>query len=741
MNGIVYSGAINFDSFFPTTTATILDGDSTCVHPSNTFFYVGSVSTDFIYVYSINQTTGQLLNVSSISCINPQGICMHPSGKFLYAANSWPQQTVQAFLINQTTGELQSINTYASQLLPYTVICDFQGNFLYAGSQGNTVRKWSIDQSTGALSFFSDLNSTGASFVLSFSYDGKFLFHGNFTDSPNGKIHVISIDQSTNQMSLVNVFSTGSKPWGVASHPTKNFIYAINYSDSSIETFSFDASGYLSSLGVIMLPQNSYNGSYRTALCHPNGLFLYTARSSGEIYCYSIDQLTGQLSFLGSDASFSYATGIYTFNTVPISSNIYLYVCTLGYGTKSIHKIDSISGIPRRVETNVVTNSVVRISNNNTKLYVSSLSYKLFIFDINNETNQLTYKKFITLDASADQIAISNSGNFLYIFYSNSIIKSYQVDQINNTLSFISSYTISGAKSSDDNIIIDPNNKFLYVSSNSQNKINCFKIDQISGDLTWSQEFVFPTGNSPKSMCTDPSGKFLYIANTNSNSILMCQINQSDGSLNSIGSVSVSGGTNPLSIACHPNGRYLLIASYTSGNIQCYSRDPISGQIYYLNTPISLSGVKSVCFNSSGNFFIASSSSTYQLYQFDSIFGTVNLCNSLNLSVSNNTSYHPIFFTNNFLSIYFIDPGRSQIRKINNVVVYNTITQNKNTYNLPSSLINKNVGFKNRIFGSPYFAAISKIRASRPPIFSFKNIPNTFIKKISYWVETMSFWS
>ena len=78
------------------------------VHPSGRFVYAANRGNDTITAYSVDESTGKLtlVEVEPIRGAWPRNFNLDPSGKWLLAAGK-NTNTVSIFLVNQDTGELQ----------------------------------------------------------------------------------------------------------------------------------------------------------------------------------------------------------------------------------------------------------------------------------------------------------------------------------------------------------------------------------------------------------------------------------------------------------------------------------------------------------------------------------------------------------------------------------------------------------------------------------------------------------
>jgi 6-phosphogluconolactonase len=81
---------------------------------------------------------------------------------------------------------------------------------------------------------------------------------------------------------------------------------------------------------------------------------------------------------------------------------------------------------------------------------------------------------------------------------------------------------------------ISPSGKFLYGSNRGHNSIVVFRINQITGRLTYL-EHISTQGNWPRNFVIDPSGRFLLVANQRSDNVIVFRIDPTSGRLTPTG--------------------------------------------------------------------------------------------------------------------------------------------------------------------------------------------------------------
>lgn len=177
-----------------------------------------------------------------------QSIVLHPSGKFLYAANS-AESDVSVFKIS--AGVLTETGTRtATGTTPMLLAMDSTGSFLYvANTFSQSISTFSINSTTGLLApTVADLGIGMVPLDMKLAPSGKFLYVSG-VGSP-GFIEVIALSAGIPQLPLVQVVQPGQNPYGMVIDPGGMHLYAANPApDNSISEFTIDStSGMLQPL-------------------------------------------------------------------------------------------------------------------------------------------------------------------------------------------------------------------------------------------------------------------------------------------------------------------------------------------------------------------------------------------------------------------------------------------------------------------------------------------------------------
>lgn len=129
-------------------------------------------------------------------------------------------------------------------------------------------------------------------------------------------------------------------------------------------------------------------------------------------------------------------------------------------------------------------------------------------------------------------------------------------------------------------ITFSPDGKHVYLVKELDGMANVF--DYNDGELNQIQEIAMHPGSDPTKVdgaeiVISPNNKFLYISNRgNQNSLSIFSIDEKTGKLTPIGYQSVSG-KNPRNFIIDPTGNYLLVANQDSNNVTIFKRDKKTG--------------------------------------------------------------------------------------------------------------------------------------------------------------------
>ena len=199
-----------------------------------------------------------------------ESIVIHPSNKFLYAANSG-ENNVSLFTIS-TAGTLTEVTPRPTVGTGPTVLAmDPAGTFLYVGNSGsNSISAFSIDATHGTLTLVTQGSSQAAPIGITpinmqVSPSGGVLYVTGPSNGGglSGVIEAFTLNQGVlSALAPTSFFFTGTNPYGlaiVAVPKGGDFLYTANNSDDSISEFAINADDSLS-----QLPNSPFGVQYLT---------------------------------------------------------------------------------------------------------------------------------------------------------------------------------------------------------------------------------------------------------------------------------------------------------------------------------------------------------------------------------------------------------------------------------------------------------------------------------------------
>jgi 6-phosphogluconolactonase len=291
--------------------------------------YVGAYTKDLgwikgkakgVALYQLDPATGKLSLLSEAASDNPSFVALHPSGKFLYAANEGTDfgpthdNSISAFAV-AADGSLTLLNRVAALGgAPCYVCVEPAGKYVLAAnySGGNFVM-YPIRED-GSLAEASD-NATHSgtgpnkqrqegphAHSINASPDGKFALA---CDLGLDRVFIYKIDAANGKLvqHSEGVVAGGSGPRHLAFHPNGKSAYVINEMGGTMTVFAWDsAAGTLTELQTISTVPEGYTGQKWCAdvHVHPSGKFVYGSnRTHDSIVIYRVDDATGKLSLVG----------------------------------------------------------------------------------------------------------------------------------------------------------------------------------------------------------------------------------------------------------------------------------------------------------------------------------------------------------------------------------------------------------------------------------------------------------
>jgi 6-phosphogluconolactonase (cycloisomerase 2 family) len=272
----------------------------------------GSAHGEGIYLIEMNPHTGELSQPRLVSkSPNPAWISIHPSKKFLYAANEMTgadasRSAVTAFAIDSATGNLTELNSVSSEGAgPAHMSLDAKGKFVFvANYAGGTIAVLPVneDGSLGkAVDVHRNTGDIGSKHATSaprgsFAISGHESPHAHMilpdpsnkfviaTDLAQDRIYVYNFDAASGKLTpaatpFVSV-PTGDGPRHFVFHPNGRWFYLLEEEASVLVFFHYDPrTGTLTSQQTISALPPEFAGTNMGSeiAVSPDGKFLYSA--------------------------------------------------------------------------------------------------------------------------------------------------------------------------------------------------------------------------------------------------------------------------------------------------------------------------------------------------------------------------------------------------------------------------------------------------------------------------------
>jgi 6-phosphogluconolactonase len=294
--------------------------------------YVGTYTTKTdskgIYSFRLDTTDGKMTSLELAGVAkDPSWVVVHPSGKYLYAANEMGDgSTVSAFSIDRANGKLTLLNsTPALGKDPCHLSFDHTGKFLLVANytSGNVVvfpigADGKLGEHTAAVT---NVGKTGPDekrqdgphahwvrelwgmvFVADLGLDRILVYKFDSSKGTLGAMPDAGAKNVRPQHPIALSPGTGPRHVAISEKPDQDFavnMYVLGELDSTVTVFSATKEGTFGGPGqtVRMLPKSFLGRNDAAEIeLHPSGKFLYASnRGEDSIVVYAIDAKTGKL--------------------------------------------------------------------------------------------------------------------------------------------------------------------------------------------------------------------------------------------------------------------------------------------------------------------------------------------------------------------------------------------------------------------------------------------------------------
>jgi len=298
--------------------------------PGNYLFYVGTYTEDGskskgIYAYRYDAATSAITPLGlAVETTNPSFVALHPNGRFLYAVNEVGNYKgpnsggVSAFSIDRSTGKLTFLNEVASRGAdPCYITVDKTGKYvLVANYTGGSIAAFPVlaDGKLGESSAFIQHAGRGTNperqegphaHSIDLSPDNRFAM---VDDLGLDELLVYKFDGARGSLTPndppFTTIAAGSGPRHFVLRPDGKFAYVVSEMGHTVTVLSNDLdNGRLQVLQTVTTLPQDFTGRNDDAEIQilPSGKFLYASnRGDDSIVIYAIERSKGTLAQVGS---------------------------------------------------------------------------------------------------------------------------------------------------------------------------------------------------------------------------------------------------------------------------------------------------------------------------------------------------------------------------------------------------------------------------------------------------------
>ena len=306
--------------------------------------YVPAETANQLWEYGITPATGNLTTnpPQPMAGNQPHAVAVTPNNRFMYVGCQ--DGTVDAFVVNYD-GTLTPVGPpFANSGSVRGIAINAAGTFLYtADNAGNTLRVFSINQTTGALTSLPALTvALGAGAApRGLAADGAGHLYVALSGAAFNSVGQFNINSGTGALTAIAApIAAGLTPERIAVTPNGQHLYVSNYFGNSISVYSIGGGGALTANGAAVSTGSPSRPLGLTV--HQNGQFLIATLNlssvTNNVLVYSIAG-NGLLTLVTSVAAGTEASGV----TVDPSGS-YVYVSNFGSNNVTKFNINQSSG-------------------------------------------------------------------------------------------------------------------------------------------------------------------------------------------------------------------------------------------------------------------------------------------------------------------------------------------------------------------------------------------------------------
>ncbi|HEV3385024.1 MAG TPA: beta-propeller fold lactonase family protein [Gemmata sp.] len=267
------------------------------VHPSNRFVYAANQIGNNISLFTVNSTLGSLLEVlpRTPAGLTPAALAMDSGGTLLFALNR-VSSSISVYSINSGNGALTPVSgsPFPTFSNPFAFALAPSGKFLYV-LNSDVAAVFAYTVTSGVLKAVTGLPVQVGNGPLAIAVDPAetFVYVANSVDNT---VSVLSINSSTGGLTLLGTYATATTPTAVVA--LGQYLYVANLGSSNISVFAVTpVTGVLTQITSSPFTAGS---APLFEVIDPNGKFLYIGSQTAKtISALSINATTGAVTETG----------------------------------------------------------------------------------------------------------------------------------------------------------------------------------------------------------------------------------------------------------------------------------------------------------------------------------------------------------------------------------------------------------------------------------------------------------
>jgi 6-phosphogluconolactonase (cycloisomerase 2 family) len=285
---------------------------SIAIHPSNKFLYAANSAEGDISLYAIS-TQGVLTEKTprksaGANVTTPTLLVIDKAGSFLYVGNADAlNPSISVFSIG-SDGTLNAVQGSPFQIgiVPLNIKIAPSGNVLYVTGPGSVnnpgyLEVWTV--SSGALTNLIQVVNPGTNpYGMALSPNGSYLYTANTGDNSISEYTISPTDGSLTPINGSPIGETYTSPLSLFIESSGKYLYVANEGSTNIAAFSIGSDG---SLTVLTSSPFAAGAQPSFITGDPNGKYLFVGNQSNPaVESFSIDTSSGSLTLV-----YSYPAG------------------------------------------------------------------------------------------------------------------------------------------------------------------------------------------------------------------------------------------------------------------------------------------------------------------------------------------------------------------------------------------------------------------------------------------------